>query len=235
MKKLISSLLLLGLLTTVGYSYEFAVSTAEASREAHSAFINTYKTKIESKAANKGIPFAIVAAIMSSQAGAGKEVFNNNFSLITAESKYARIGKFLYAKEQFGLMVFERPRHNAEATVLVLQGWIKNKIGTRPTTGLQWLKALTDAENGLLPPERLAELAVAYEAATNTYLDISQLRPKRASAPTNVPENNGLVIQMSKKEQALKKTNQALVNAKNQLAQKKQKSVITAPIRPKQI
>ena len=65
-------------------------------------------------------------------------------------------------------------------------------------------------------------------------LDISQLRPKRASAPTNVPENNGLVIQMSKKEQALKKTNQALVNAKNQLVQKKQKLVITAPIRPKQ-
>lgn len=225
MKKLLSSLALLCLVVTAGYSYEFAVSTAEASREAHSEFINTYRTKIESKASRKGIPFAVVAAVMSSQSGAEKQASNYNFSLITTNSKYARVGKFLYADEQHGLMVFERPRHNAEATVLVLQGWAKSKMGVYPSNDLEWLQALTDVENGLLPPERLTELAVAYEAATGTYLDMAQLNP--TSIITETPLEYDLAIQMSQKEQELYEMNQALADAKNQLAQKEQKIVVT--------
>jgi len=214
MKKVISSLVLSLLFIGMSHSMEFAVSTAEASREAHSAFINEYRSKIEGKTANQNIPFAIIAAIMSSQAGADKELAVNNFSLITSDSKYARVGKFSLAATWNGLMVFDRPRHNAEATVLVLQGWVKHQLATAPNSDIDWLHALTHPKNGLLPPERLAELAVAYEAATNTYLDLAALNLTEAKTIANGSVSSKEKVSITQIQQEFTAKGQKLETAK---------------------
>lgn len=221
MKKIFIPLIAWTLSIAIGNAQEFAFSDAIAAKEDHSEFIETYRTKIEAKAAQKNIPFGIVAAIMSAQAGANTNILGYNFAKIAATSKYARVGKFVYTDQQDGLLLFDRPRHNAEATILILAGWLKNRIGFRPETDIDWLNALTEAETGLFPTGRLAELAVAYEAATNSYLDINQLN---LSEPFIEEEQEAeAAANLAIQNQELQKINQDLVLTKEALAQKEQK------------
>ncbi|GEM_PF-4952812 len=220
MKNIFFPLIVWTLSIAVCNAQEFAFSDAIASKEDHSAFIEKYRTKIEAKAAKKNIPFGIVAAIISSQAGANTAVSGYNFAKIAATSKYARVGKFVYTDQQDGLMLFDRPRHNAEATVLILAGWLKDRIGAYPETDIDWLNALTEAETGLFPVDRLAELAVAYEAATNSFLDINQLN----LSETFIEEEQQAEIasNLATQNQELQKANQDLTLTKEELAQKEQ-------------
>ncbi len=206
---------------SIGYAQEFAVSNAEAAKEEHSIFIEKYRTKIEAKAVKKNIPFGITAAIMSAQAGANIQTTGYNFSKIAATSQYARVGKFVYADQQDGLMLFDRPRHNAEATVLILAGWLKNRIGVELETGIEWLNALTEEETGLFPADRLAELAVAYEAATGSFLDINELNLSEAFIEAE--QQTEIASNLANENQALEKINEDLALTKEELAEKEQK------------
>ncbi len=223
MKKIFFPLLVWTLSITINYAQEFAISDAFASKEAHSAFIEQYRTKIEAKAAKKDIPFGIVAAIMSAQAGANTNVTGYNFAKIAATSTYARVGKFVYTDQQDGLILFDRPRHNAEATVLILVGWSKNRIGLQPETGTEWLNALTERETGLFPMDRLAELAVAYEAATGNFLDINALN--LSDSFLEQEKQTTIASDLAAQNQALEKANKDLVLTKEALAKKDQKLV----------
>jgi len=221
MKKIFFPLLVWALSISIGFAQEFAVSDAIASKEEHSAFIEKYRTKIEAKAAKKNMPFEIVAAIMSAQSGANTNVMGYNFAKIATTSKYARVGKFVYTDQQDGLMLFDRPRHNAEATVLILSGWLKNKLGVRPETGIEWLNALTETETGLFPTDRLAELAVAYEAATGSFVDMNQLNLSEEF----IEQEQQIVTasDLAAQNQELQKINEDLALTKEELAQKEQR------------
>lgn len=205
---------------TIAYAQEFAISEAIASKEDHSVFIEGYRTKIEAKAAKKNIPFGIVAAIMSAQAGSNTNTTGYNYAKIATTSTYARVGKFVYTDGQDGLMLFDRPRHNAEATVLILAGWLKNRIGFQPETGAEWLNALTETQTGLFPTDRLAELAVAYEAATGSFLDVDQLN---LSDTFIEQEKQTEIASDLAQSQALEKVNEDLTLTKEELAAKEQK------------
>lgn len=222
MKKILSSIFLSVLFISIGFSQEFKISNAIAPKEAHSEFAHVYRTKIEAKAKQKGIPFGIVAAIMSSQAGANTQVSGYNFSQISSTSKYARVGKFAYNDQQDGLMQFDRPRHNAEATVLILSGWLKKRLGFLPNTNIEWLNALTEPETGLFPLDRLPELAAAYEGATGTILDINELNfdSEFLLDESEVPAAS--VVQMEE----LAEVNNNLALTKEELAQKEQKLLL---------
>ena len=221
MKKILFPLLACICCISIGYAQEFAISNAEAAKEEHHTFIEKYRTKIEAKAAKKNIPFGIVAAIMSAQAGANANTTGYNFSKIAATSQYARVGKFMYADQQDGLMLFDRPRHNAEATVLILSGWLKTRIGVQPETGIEWLNALTEPETGLFPTDRLAELAVAYEAATGSFLDIDQLNLSEAFIAEE--QQTAITSDLAAQSQALEAINEDLALTKEELAEKERK------------
>ena len=221
MKKIFFPLIAWTLSIAIGNAQEFAFSDAIAAKEDHRAFIETYRTKIEAKAAKKHIPFGVVAAIMSAQAGANTTISGYNFAKIAATSQYARVGKFVYADQRDGLMLFDRPRHNAEATVLILAGWLKDRIGFTPATGIDWLNALTESGTGLFPTERLAELAVAYEAATNSFVDINQLNLSETFVEQE--QQATATADLALQNQALEKINQDLALTKEELAQKEQK------------
>jgi len=225
MKKIFFLLIAWALSIALGNAQEFAFSDAIAAKEDHSAFIETYRTKIEAKAAKKNIPFGIVAAIMSAQAGANTNISGYNFAKVAATSQYARVGKFVYVDQQDGLMLFDRPRHNAEATVLILAGWLNDRLGFYPETGVDWLNALTASGTGLFPTDRLAELAVAYEAATNTFVDVNQLNLSKPFVEQE--QQTTAAANLAVQSQELEKVNQDLALTKAELAQKEQKLLAT--------
>ena len=221
MKKIFLPLLAWTLSITIGFSQEFAFSDAIAAKEDHSVFIEKYRTKIEAKAAKKNMPFGIVAAIMSAQSGANINATGYNFAQIAATSKYARVGKFVYTDQQDGLLLFDRPRHNAEATILILSGWLKNKLGVRPETDIEWLNALTEGDIGLFPTDRLAELAVAYEAATGSFVDLDQLNLSEEFIEQE--QQTTTASELAAQNQELQKINEDLALTKEELAQKEQR------------
>lgn len=221
MKKIFFPLLAWALSFTISYAQEFAISDAVASKEEHSIFIEKYRTKIEAKAAKKDMPFAIVAAIMSAQSGANINATGYNFAKIASTTNYARVGKFIYTDEEDGLLLFDRPRHNAEATVLILVGWLKNRVGLQPESGIEWLNALTATGTGLFPTDRLPELAVAYEAGTGSILDINELNLDESFIQQE--EEMEIAADLAAQSETLEKVNQDLEQTKEALAEKEQK------------
>jgi len=181
MKKIFFPLIACTLSIAISNAQEFAFSDAIAAKEDHRVFIETYHTKIEAKAAKKNIPFGIVAAIMSAQAGA-----NTNMS-----------------------------------AVLILAGWLNDRLGVYPETDIDWLNALTESQTGLFPTDRLAELAVAYEAATNRLVDINQLN--LSDTFIEQEQQTEAAANLAVQSQELEKVNQDLVLTKEELAQKEQK------------